>query len=83
MTCGTVPQRRWHRHEHAGRHFRILVERSDRGGPLFTIVKIDEAVSPEEVWAVRFSTEQTASDDGWVLEAAARIIARHVAARPS
>jgi hypothetical protein len=41
----------WHRVEHAGRHFRVLIEQTwpTHGAPLWRIVKIDEHVSDEEV----------------------------------
>jgi hypothetical protein len=71
--------KRWHRHEHGGRHFRILVEPRERWDVTsFVVVKIDEAVSPEEVRAVRLPGELSDVDEGNALEAAHAVIARHV-----
>jgi hypothetical protein len=73
------PTKRWHRHEYAGRHFRILIEARERWDViLFVVVKIDEVVSAEEVRIVRLPGEVSAVDQTKALEAAHAAIARHV-----
>ena len=57
---------------HRGRAARAL------GRDVLVIVKIDEAVSPEEVRAVRLPGELSDVDEGNALQAAHAVIARHV-----
>jgi hypothetical protein len=78
---GIGQARRWHRHEYAGRQFRILIEPRGRWDVTsFVVVKVDEVVSAEEVRMVRLPSELSGLDENKAVEAAHTAIARHARA---
>jgi hypothetical protein len=71
--------RKWHRLEHAGRQFAVLIEQvwPTHGVPLWRVVKIDERVSDEEVRLVAAPDVRELSEAN-AIESARALIARHL-----
>ena len=68
--------KRWHKFDHAGRRFRILIEQRERYGVSdWAVVKVDEVISNEEVRCFRLSAEFSAPTEARVLRATQQEIA--------